>query len=78
LQECFGLHPLAIQDAQRERHPPKWEDFGTHTFLLLKGLDADTQDLNSGTIQIAIFVGPRFLLTRHTAFSPSTSACGPR
>ena len=71
MRESFGLHPLAIQDAQRDRHPPKFEDFGTHTFLLLKGLDANTQDLNFGTIQIAVFVGPRFLLTRHTGVSPS-------
>jgi magnesium transporter len=71
MREYFGLHPLAIQDAQRERHPPKVEAFDNHTFLLLKGLDAESQDLQFGTIQIAIFVGPRFLLTRHTGVSPS-------
>jgi len=62
---------LAIQDAQRERHPPKFESFEDHTFVLLKGLDAETQDLNFGTIQIAIFVGDRFVVTRHTGVSPS-------
>ena len=67
----FGLHPLAIQDAQRERHPPKVEAFGDHTFVLLKGLDAASQDLQFGTIQIAMFVGARFLVTRHTGVSPS-------
>jgi len=72
LKTVFGLHPLAIQDAQRDRHPPKYEEFGTHTFFLLKGLDADTRDLDFGTIQIAIFVGARFLVTRHNGVSPST------
>ncbi len=67
----FALHPLAIQDAQRERHPPKVEGFGDHTFVLLKGLDADSESLQFGTIQIAIFVGPRFLVTRHTGLSVS-------
>jgi len=67
----FGLHRLAVQDAQRERHPPKVEAFGDHTFLLLKGLDAESKDIDFGTIQIAIFIGPRFLLTRHTGESPS-------
>jgi magnesium transporter len=70
----FGLHPLAIQDAQRDRHPPKVETFGDHTFVLLKGLDAQSQDLHFGTIQIAIFVGPRFLVTRHSGVSPSIDA----
>ena len=27
LRQEFGLHPLAIQDAQRDRHPPKLEAF---------------------------------------------------
>jgi magnesium transporter len=67
----FGLHPLAIQDAQRDRHPPKIEAFGDHTFVLLKGLDAQSQDMQFGTIQIAIFVGGRFLVTRHSGVSPS-------
>lgn len=71
LQQQFQLHPLAIQDAQRERHPPKFESFVDHTFVLLKGLDAETQDINFGTIQIAIFIGPRFVVTRHTGPSPS-------
>ena len=35
LEMTFGLHPLAIQDAQRDRHPPKIEDFGKYTFILL-------------------------------------------
>lgn len=71
LKEYFHLHPLAIQDAQRERHPPKLESFEDHTFVLLKGLDAQTQDIDFGTIQIAIFIGPRFIVTRHTGPSPS-------
>ena len=71
LQTYFSLHALAIQDAQRTRHPPKVEPFEDHTFVLLKGLDAETQDINFGTIQIAIFVGERFVVTRHTGESPS-------
>jgi magnesium transporter len=71
MMDYFALHPLAIQDAQRERHPPKVEAFEDHTFVLLKGLDAESQDLHFGTIQIAIFIGPRFVVTRHTGTSPS-------
>jgi len=55
MKQYFGIHPLAIQDAQRDRHPPKYESFSDHTFVLLKGLDAGTQDLEFGIIQIAIF-----------------------
>jgi magnesium transporter len=65
--QAFGLHPLALQDAFRERHPPKLEAFDETTFILLKGLSADVDELQYSTIQLAMFIGPRFLLTRHSA-----------
>ena len=72
LREAFDLHPLAVSDALRERHPPKLEDFEEFTFLLFRGLSADTKDTDFSTIQLALFVGRRFLVTRHSAASPST------
>jgi magnesium transporter len=71
LIERFALHPMAIQDAQRERHPPKLEPFDNHVFILLKGLGKETPDFTFETIQIALFVGKRFLVTRHSDDSPS-------
>ena len=71
LEREFGIHPLAIQDAQRERHPPKIEAFGDYTFVLLKGLSADSKDIDFDTIQLALFVGERFLITRHSGSSKS-------
>ncbi|MBE0469541.1 MAG: magnesium/cobalt transporter CorA [Methyloprofundus sp.] len=74
LEETFGLHPLAIEDAQRQRHPPKLERFDEVVFLLLKGLDAQSDSLDFGTIQLAIFVAQRFIITRHSSNSISTDA----
>ena len=71
LETTFGLHPLAVQDALRERHPPKIESFANALFILLRGLDADSADLDFGVIQLALFVGERFLITRHNKFSLS-------
>lgn len=72
LIDRFDLHPMAIQDAQRERHPPKLESFDDHTFILLKGLGKESPDFAFDTIQIAMFVGKHFLVTRHSDQSPST------
>jgi magnesium transporter len=72
LQEAFGIHPLAVQDAQRDRHPPKLEDFASYSFLLLKELSPDTDTFDFATTQLALFVGERFLITRHAAASPGT------
>ena len=71
LCERFNIDPLVIEDAQRERHPPKLEIFNEYFFLLLKGLDADTTDINFGVIQISFFVGKRLLITRRNAKSLS-------
>jgi magnesium transporter len=71
LCERLGIHPLALQDAQRERHPPKLEVFGDVAFLLLKGLTAETHDIRYETLQLAAFVGEKFLVTRRDKRSVS-------
>ena len=68
----FGIHQLAITDALRTRHPPKIEPFKDNTFILLKGLDATSTSLDFGTIQLSLFLGERFLVTRSSAHSVST------
>ena len=71
LIEKFGIHSMAIQDAQRDRHPPKLEAFDDHVFILLKGLGREMVEFEFETIQIAIFISNRFLVTRHSDHSPS-------
>jgi len=69
----LDLHPLAVQDALRDRHPPKVEDFGTYTFLLFKGLSRVSETLDFTTLQLALFVGERLLVTRRSAESRSVN-----
>ena len=72
LLEQFDIHPLAVQDALRPRHPPKIERFDGYFFILLKGLSTDSSDIDFDAIQLSLFVGKRFLVSRHT--EPSSSA----
>lgn len=72
MKERFGLHPLAITDALRERHPPKVEKFEEFLFVLLRGLTADTEDIDFEQISVAVFLGERWLLTRHSGESAGT------
>ncbi|WP_455205430.1 magnesium/cobalt transporter CorA [Kaarinaea lacus] len=71
MSDVFGLHPLAVQDAQRNRHPPKLETFNEFTFLLLKCLGTESEDFKFSTIQLAVFIGRNYLITRHWEASPS-------
>ncbi len=71
LMERFQLEPLAVTDVQRDRHPPKLEAFDDYLVLLLKGLSAESHDINFETIQIGFFLGENFLISRRDQTSPS-------
>ncbi len=74
LASRFGIHELAITDALRTRHPPKIETFEGSTFILMRGLDAETDSLEFGTIQLSLFVSERSLVTRSSGYSVSSHA----
>jgi magnesium transporter len=61
----FNCHPLAINDALRERHPPKIELFKDYIFMLYRGIIANDDSLRFGHLQISMFIGKRVLITRH-------------
>lgn len=61
----LNIHPLAIQDAQRDRHPPKLEEFDHFTFLLYRGLKKFDEGLDVEHLQASFFVGTQFLVTYH-------------
>lgn len=71
LMTTFGLHELALRDAHRQRHPPKLEVFEDHLFLLLSELDGHETTLDFEVVQLAMFAGRRFLVTRHDTASTS-------
>ena len=71
LETDFQLHPLAISDAQRERHPAKFEHFDTNDFVLLKELLSSQELVDFKTNQLAIFSGDRFIITRSVTQSTS-------
>lgn len=71
LETLFSFDPLAVADACRDKHPPKLEHFDNYLFLLLKGLDAHTENIEFRTIQIAFFVNEQLLVTARKARSLS-------
>jgi Mg2+ and Co2+ transporter CorA len=43
LHDIFGFHPLAVDDALRETHVPKLDDWGSYLYLDLHGVVFDKQ-----------------------------------
>lgn len=70
LKQHFALDHAPIVEAQRDRHPPSFEIFDNYIFLLLKPLDAESDSLDFSTLQLGMFAGDRFLVTRRSKESP--------
>lgn len=71
LEQKFNVPSLMADDALRPRHPPKFEHTDKFVFLLLRGLSEQTDTIEFKTIQIALFFGEGWLVTRHIEHSPS-------
>lgn len=66
LQEEFGLHDLAVEDAQKAHQRPKIEAYGNSLFIAVHTAQAEGGQVNFG--ETHVFMGPRYLVTvRHGA-----------
>jgi magnesium transporter len=63
LSEEFGLHPLAVEDAGRERQRPKLDRYRTHLFLTAYGARMDAETCELVTSELAVFVTRQALIT---------------
>ena len=61
MQEEFGLHDLAVEDAQHGHQRPKIEEYGDTLFVVMKLPEARQDELETG--EVAVFVGPNFVLS---------------
>jgi magnesium transporter len=63
LQEEFGLHPVAIEDALVDRERPKIDRYRTHLFVTAYGARLDQASGQIATSELSAFVLPRALIT---------------
>jgi magnesium transporter len=61
----MDCHPLAVEDVQRFRHPPKTETFDNYTLILYRGITEFNKDLTIQQMTIALFAGDRCLISCH-------------
>ncbi len=66
LAGTFGFHPLAIDDAIRESHVPKVDDWGEYLYIVLHEIAMESSDGERlRTRELDIFLGPNYLVTHH-------------
>jgi magnesium transporter len=64
IQQQFGLHELAVEDALDPRHLPKMESYGDHLFVVARTVHLADERIAYGNT--ALFVGRQFIISvRH-------------
>jgi magnesium transporter len=61
MQEEFGLHELAVDDAQTGHQRPKIEEYGNSLFVVLHTVELEGKSLRVG--EVDIFAGPNYVLS---------------
>ena len=61
MQEEFGLHPLAVEDARHGHQRPKIEEYGDMVFAVLHVVEQIGEDFRIG--EVAVFVGRNYVLS---------------
>jgi magnesium transporter len=61
MQEVFGLHPLAVEDAHAGHQRPKIEEYGDSLFAVLHMVEPNQEEFVVG--ELAIFAGRNYVLS---------------
>ena len=78
IARTYGLHSTAVLDCLDPEHLPKFEQFDTHVFVIIRAFD-ERSERTCATVQeltrkVAIFSGRSFLITIHRSEQPWLAA----
>jgi magnesium transporter len=62
----FGFHTLAVDDALRQTHVPKVDDWRDYIYVVLHAIRFDPATRRLHTQELDAFVGKNYLVTHHT------------
>lgn len=63
LGDCYGFHPLVLEDILSTGQRPKMEDYTDYLYIVLKMLYPGADDREIVIEQISLIVGPNFVLS---------------
>ncbi|MBW7883854.1 MAG: magnesium/cobalt transporter CorA [Caldilineaceae bacterium] len=75
LQDVYDFHPLAIEDAIRDLHLPKLDDYGSYLYLVFHTVSLGDEPMDVHTDEIDVFLGENYLVTIHEAERRSIERC---
>ena len=63
LGECYGLHPLVLEDILNTDQRPKMEDYGEYLYIVLRMLNYNDKSSEIEAEQISLILGPNFVFS---------------
>ncbi|MGZ3536393.1 MAG: magnesium/cobalt transporter CorA [Thermodesulfobacteriota bacterium] len=63
LGECYGFHPLVLEDILNTDQRPKMEDYGDYLYIVLRMLSYNNKSKETETEQVSLILGPNFLFS---------------
>ena len=60
--QCFGFHPLVLEDILNTEQRPKMEDFGDYVFIVLKMITPNEEG-ELEPEQVSLILGPRYVIS---------------
>lgn len=64
-RDVFHFHPLAIEDALKDTHVPRVDDWSGYLYLVFSIIDFDPETDDPRLHELDIFLGPNYVLTYH-------------
>lgn len=65
IEQEFGFHQLAMEDAARHNQRPKIDTYDTFFFLVFYGLQNGTSDTAIEPVELNLFIGRNYVVTVH-------------
>lgn len=72
MQQEFGLHELAVEDARHGHQRPKIEEYGDSLFVVMKVPRFEQGEVSLG--EVAVFAGRNYILSVRNGFEPGFQA----
>jgi magnesium transporter len=63
LGQCYGIHPLVLEDIMATDQRPKVEDFGSYLFIVLKMIRYGGGNGDIGIEQVSLILGKNYLIS---------------
>ena len=64
-EDLYKFHPLAIEDAIKDLHMPKVDDYGSYLYLVFHTITPGNERMDLHTEELDIFLGNNYLITMH-------------